>query len=75
MAWVADCIRHTYASNWLAVHKERSHLAEIMGNSPAIIRKYYKRAIPINDAEAYFKITLGEYEEVFHFPSDILRGE
>ena len=75
MAWVADCIRHTYASNWLAVHKERSHLAEIMGNSPAIIRKYYKRAIPINDAETYFKITLGEYEEVFHFPSDILRGD
>ena len=58
MAWVADCIRHTYASNWLAVHKERAHLAEIMGNSPAIIRKHYKRAIPVNDAEAYFQITL-----------------
>ena len=56
--WPADCIRHTYASSWLAVHKERAHLAEIMGNSPAIIRKHYKRAIPVNDAEAYFQITL-----------------
>ena len=56
--WPADCIRHTYASNWLAVHKERAHLAEIMGNSPAIIRKHYKRAIPVNDAEAYFQISL-----------------
>ena len=56
--WPADCIRHTYASNWLAVHKDRAHLAEIMGNSPAIIRKHYKRAIPVNDAEAYFQISL-----------------
>jgi integrase len=59
--WPADSIRHTYASNWLAIHKKRAHLAEIMGNSPAIIRKHYKRALPINDAEAYFKITLDEY--------------
>ena len=57
-AWPADCIRHTYASSWLAVHKDRAHLAEIMGNSPAIIRKHYKRAIPVNDAEAYFQISL-----------------
>ncbi len=57
-AWPADCIRHTYASSWLAVHKDRAHLAEIMGNSPAIIRKHYKRAIPVNDAEAYFKISI-----------------
>ena len=57
-AWPADCIRHTYASNWLAVNKERSHLAEIMGNSPAIIRRHYKRAIPIKDAETYFEISL-----------------
>ena len=59
-AWPADCIRHTYASNWLAVHMKRSHLAEIMGNSPAIIRKHYKRAIPIKDAESYFEINLDQ---------------
>ena len=63
-AWPADCIRHTYASNWLAIHKERAHLAEIMGNSPAIIRKHYKRAIPIKDAEAYFKISIGNQNSV-----------
>ena len=60
IAWAADCIRHTYASSWLAVHKDRAHLAEIMGNSPAIIRKHYKRAIPVNDAEAYFRISLND---------------
>ena len=60
LEWPADCIRHTYASNWLALHKERSHLAEIMGNSPAIIRKHYKRAIPIKDAESYFEINLDQ---------------
>ena len=58
LEWPADCIRHTYASNWLALHKKRSHLAEIMGNSPAIIRRHYKRAIPIKDAETYFEISL-----------------
>ena len=41
-------------------HKERSHLAEIMGNSAAIIRKHYKRAIPSNEADAYFKINLDQ---------------
>ena len=63
-AWPADCIRHTYASNWLALHKERSHLAEIMGNSAAIIRKHYKRAIPIKEAEIYFKISTGNQMSV-----------
>ena len=62
--WPADCIRHTYASNWLAVHKERSHLAEIMGNSSAIIRRHYKRAIPIKEAEIYFKISIGNQMSV-----------
>ena len=64
LEWPADCIRHTYASNWLALHKERSHLAEIMGNSPAIIRRHYKRAIPIKDAEIYFKISIGNQMSV-----------
>ena len=56
--WCPDCIRHSYASNWLAAHKSRgiNTLAELMGNSPAIIGRYYRQARPAGKAEAYWKI-------------------
>ena len=56
--WSPDCIRHTYASNWLSLNKSRgiNTLAELMGNSPEVIRRHYRKAILLNSAEAYWKI-------------------
>jgi len=31
-------------------------LAELMGNSPEVIRRHYRKAILLNSAEAYWKI-------------------
>jgi integrase len=45
-SWPKDVLRHTYASYWLPIHKDRAHLAELMGNSLAVIKACYKRAIP-----------------------------
>jgi integrase len=54
--WPHDVLRHTFASSWLAVHKNRPLLAEIMGNSVGIIAKHYKRTIPLAQAQALFAI-------------------
>jgi hypothetical protein len=32
-----DALRHSFASYWLPIHADRPRLAELMGNSPAII--------------------------------------
>jgi hypothetical protein len=46
--------RHTYASNWLSVHKDRPELAEYMGNSPQIIGQKYHRPVP--EAKRFWQI-------------------
>jgi integrase len=54
--WPADVLRHSYASCWLTIHKNRAELAELMGNSAAIIGKHYRRPVPQAEAEAWFGI-------------------
>ncbi len=54
--WPVDVLRHTFGTNWLAVHRDRARLAEEMGNTTSIIKKYYKRAIPRQTAEAFWKL-------------------
>lgn len=52
-----DVMRHTYASYWLALHKNRTELAEHMGNSVVVIKKHYRRPILEATARAYWKLT------------------
>lgn len=56
--WDSDCIRHTYASNWLATyrHKGIHMLAELMGNSAEVIKRHYRRAIPTTLANNFWTI-------------------
>lgn len=54
--WISDGMRHSYASYWLAVHKNRAELAELMGNSPEIIRAHYRRPVLESEAKKYWKI-------------------
>ena len=54
--WQSDVLRHSYASYWLAIHKNRAELAEHMGNSAKIIGKHYRRVMPLAEAEAWFAI-------------------
>jgi integrase len=55
--WIKDVLRHCYGSYWLAVHKDRAHLAELMGTSLAMIKTHYKRAIPQSVAEGFWELT------------------
>ncbi len=41
---------------WLAANKSRSELAERMGNSEAIIKAHYRRAIREDVAKAFWAI-------------------
>lgn len=54
--WPIDVLRHTCGSYWLAIHQDRARLAEEMGNSVDVIKKFYKRAIPRQTAEAFWHI-------------------
>jgi len=55
--WPKDVLRHCYGSYWLAVHKDRAHLAELMGSSLAMIKAHYKRAIPEMIAGDFWKLS------------------
>jgi integrase len=54
--WHVDILRHTFGSYWLAMHQDRARLAEEMGNSVDVIKRFYKRAIPRQNAEAFWKL-------------------
>jgi integrase len=52
--WPEDCLRHSFASYWLPVHSDRPRLAEIMGNSVAVIREHYLKPIKPGVAQRYW---------------------
>jgi hypothetical protein len=52
--WPIDVLRHSYGSNWLAVHQNGAALAENMGNSVDVIRQHYRKAIPPAVAREYW---------------------
>jgi len=54
--WQSDVLRHSFASYWLAIHKNRAELAEYMGNSAKIIGKHYRRVMAQSEAQAWFAI-------------------
>jgi hypothetical protein len=57
--WVEDVLRHSYASYWLAIHKNRAQLAENMGNSLTMFKKHYKQVVKNSDAKTFWKIVPG----------------
>ena len=54
--WVEDVLRHTYASYWLGMHKDRAHLAENMGTSLRMIKKHYKTIVATSATAAFWAI-------------------
>jgi integrase len=52
--WVADIMRHSYASYWLELHKNRAQLAELMGTSADMIRKHYRKVCRRDEAVEYW---------------------
>lgn len=54
--WPADVLRHTYATMWLAVHKDRDALAVHMGTGIQNIPKFYNGVVSLEEAKRYWLI-------------------
>ena len=54
--WVADGMRHTYASMHVAKYRNEEELATQMGNSVEVIRNHYKKTLDPLVAEEFWKI-------------------
>jgi integrase len=55
--WVQDILRHSFASYWLPIHKNRNALAEEMGNSVEVIKDHYRKPIHKTVAAKYWALT------------------
>ena len=55
--WPVDILRHTFATYHLAAHGDIGRLAELMGNSPGIIRVHYRGLATQKEAAAFWSIT------------------
>ena len=54
--WDQDIMRHSFASDWLARHKNAPELAEITGNTVPIIRKRYENTVLESMSGPYWTI-------------------
>ena len=54
--WPQDVLRHSFATHWMAVHAHEGRLAEILGNSPAIVQRHYKGLTTRKEGKMYFAI-------------------
>jgi integrase len=55
--WIADGLRHTFATFHYAKHKSFEQLRHVMGNSPRIIDRFYKGAISHTAVDKFWIIT------------------
>jgi hypothetical protein len=55
--WIPDGLRHAFATYWLGVHQNRNRLAELMGNSPAIIGRHYLKPVSRSEAQRFWLMT------------------
>lgn len=54
--WPHDATRHSFGTYEMARTKDIGHVSEVMGNSPAVVQRHYKAAIPFELGAEYFAI-------------------
>jgi len=59
---VHNGLRHSFASYSLAVTRNPDALAYEMGNSPAMLKKHYRRLVPLERAQAWFDLTPDKFD-------------
>lgn len=55
--WPHDATRHSFGTYEMARTKDIGHVSEVMGNSPAVVQRHYKAAIPFEEGAEYFSIS------------------
>jgi integrase len=67
--WIQDGMRHTYASNWLAIHKDEHRLRDNLGHKSADeLWEHYHKAVTKREAEKFWKVLPPEETKVVAFP-------
>lgn len=54
--WPQDVLRHSFATHWMAAHAHEGRLAEMLGNSPAVVQRHYKGLATAKEGAKYFEI-------------------
>ena len=54
--WPHDATRHSFGTYEMARTKDIGHVSEVMGNSPAIVQRHYKAAVPFEQGDEFFAI-------------------
>ena len=57
MEWIADGLRHSFSTFHYQKHQNLEQLRKIMGNSAAVIEKFYKGTISKTEVEKFWAIT------------------
>ncbi|MBE7502631.1 MAG: tyrosine-type recombinase/integrase [Verrucomicrobiales bacterium] len=55
--WLPNGLRHSYASHRLAATQDAARVSLEMGNSPAVVFKFYREVVKPADAERWFSVT------------------
>lgn len=61
--WIADGLRHSYASYWQSIHKDMSRLKEEMGNSESVNRRFYYHPQPAAVAKKWWAVLPDEHSD------------
>jgi integrase len=55
--WIADGLRHGFATFFRALKKDENAVAWYMGNSAAMIKKHYAQSIPATELNKFWEMT------------------
>jgi integrase len=55
--WIADGLRHGFASHYTSLKKDFPAVAWYMGNSVQMIKKHYAKSIPVEQLEQFWGLT------------------
>lgn len=56
LVWHQDILRKTAASFLMAIHRDAQKVSEMLGNSPAILRRHYRDLVSPEEAKKFFRI-------------------
>jgi hypothetical protein len=54
--WPHDATRHSFGTYEMARTKDIGHVSEVMGNSPAVVKKNYQKVVPFEQGDEFFAI-------------------
>jgi integrase len=66
--WIQDGMRHTYASNWLAIHKDEHRLRDNLGHKSADeLWDHYHKAVTKAEASKFWKVLPPTKDKIIPF--------